>query len=69
MAAARTLPRGQQRSRRSALGDRVALADAGEPKRLHVYDIAHYDIYEHPHVNRAISDVVAFLAEHEVGPA
>jgi alpha-beta hydrolase superfamily lysophospholipase len=43
-------------------------AAAGEPKRCHVYDITHYDIYEHPHVDRAVADTLAFFAEHGIGP-
>lgn len=41
-------------------------AAASEPKRLEVYDIAHYDIYEHPHADRAVADAVEFFAEHGI---
>jgi dienelactone hydrolase len=44
-------------------------AAASEPKRLHVYDIAHYDIYEHPHAERAVADALAFFAENAIRPA
>ncbi|MFC4244440.1 alpha/beta hydrolase [Gryllotalpicola reticulitermitis] len=44
-------------------------AAAREPKRMHVYDITHYDIYEHPHLDRAVGDSLSFLAEHGIGPA
>lgn len=43
-------------------------AAAREPKRMHVYDITHYDIYEHPHVDRAVADTLAFLAAHGITP-
>lgn len=35
--------------------------EAEEPKALHVYDIAHYDIYESPHRERAVADSLAFF--------
>jgi alpha-beta hydrolase superfamily lysophospholipase len=43
-------------------------AAAAEPKRMHVYDIAHYDIYEHPHVDRAVADTLAFLTDNGIRP-
>lgn len=48
---------------------KALFAAAHEPKRLHIYDIAHYDIYEHPHLDRAVADTLAFLAAHGIAPA
>lgn len=41
---------------------------AAEPKRLHIYDITHYDIYQSPHRERAVADTISFLAEHSIQP-
>lgn len=41
---------------------------AGEPKRLEVFDITHYEIYESPHRDRAVDLACEFFDEHLNAP-